>query len=253
MPPVTFGELIDPGAPTRSVRWRATGRAGGVSAHPYRGMNLALHVGDEPDDVTANRRLAADLMGVGPSAMSWMRSTHGAEVAVVSAGGEVPGVDGLVTTTPGVCLVALAADCVPLALVDVKAGVIAAVHCGWQGIGAGIVASTVARMGALGATGITAVVGPHVCGDCYPVPEQRVASLAAAVDEVTAAAACHVRDGTWFIDVGAGVRSQLTSLGISVSSVGGCTVESESWFSHRRDGITGRHGMLVAIADGQAQ
>jgi copper oxidase (laccase) domain-containing protein len=33
-----------------------------------------------------------------------------------------------------------------------------------------------------------------------------------------------------------------------VVDLGGCTVEDGRMYSHRRDGVTGRHGMLVRLA-----
>ncbi|MBU6244414.1 MAG: laccase domain-containing protein [Actinomycetales bacterium] len=225
----------------------ATGRSGGASQGPFGRLNLAGHVGDDPADVRANRRLAAAMLGVDPEHLAVVNAVHGAEVAVVEQGGEVDGVDAVVTTSPGLGLLALAADCVPLALADPQAGVIGAVHCGWKGIGAGVVPAAVDAMRALGASDISAVIGPHVCAGCYPVSLDRIEVLRSGTDPLVADQACLRTGDGWAIDVGAGVRAQLTALGVPMQSIGACTAESPELFSFRRDGITGRHGMMIAL------
>ena len=226
--------------------WAATGRAGGVSTGEYASLNLAEYVGDDPGAVAENRRRAVGLVGVGVDGLAVMGAVHGANVRVVSCGGVVPGVDALVTTSKGIALLALAADCVPLVLADARAGVIAAVHCGWRGVGAGVVAAAVATMRDLGATRIEAVVGPAICAHCYPVPAERTEYLRELVPTEVSSATCIDRDGASFIDVRAGVSMQLALLDIGVQHVNACTRESTDLFSYRRDTVTGRQGMIVS-------
>lgn len=232
----------------RTLAWAFTGREGGVSDHPYGSLNLAGNVGDDPIAVRTNRERAGAILGLERGRLAVMNAVHGAEVAVVDRAGEVDDVDALVTTEVGLGLVALAADCVPLALLDVEAGVAAAVHCGWKGIGAGIVPATVTRMRSMGAACIEAVIGPHACAACYPVHRGRIDELEASVDPDVARAAC-LRIGTqWHVDVAGGVRAQLSGLGVRFGGVDRCTVEDAALFSYRRDQVTGRHGVLVAVA-----
>lgn len=163
-----------------------------------------------------------------------MRQVHGADVAVVGdTPGDAPVCDALVAATPGVALLARAADCVPVLLGDADAGVIAAVHSGRPGLAAGVVPAAVVRMRELGATEITAWIGPHVCGACYEVPEQMRDEVAAVVPEARATTSW----GTPALDLGAGVRVQLEAAGVSrVQVVGGCTREDTDFPSYRRDG-----------------
>ncbi len=94
-------------------------------------------------------------------------------------------------------------------------------------------AAAVARMRELGATVITAWIGPHVCGACYEVPEQMRDEVAAVVPEARATTSW----GTPALDLGAGVRVQLEAAGVShVQVVGGCTREDTDFPSYRRDG-----------------
>jgi len=85
--------------------------------------------------------------------------------------GETPAVDSLVTTSTNLALAVLVADCTPVLLVDRVAGVAAAMHAGRPGMMSGIVGRTVDAMADLGASSISAAVGPSVCGRCYEVPE----------------------------------------------------------------------------------
>ncbi|MDQ1304405.1 MAG: purine-nucleoside/S-methyl-5-thioadenosine phosphorylase / adenosine deaminase [Actinomycetota bacterium] len=227
------------------VEWLMTSRRGGVGRSPFDDWNLAGHVGDDPQTVSANRAVIADLAGLAPSAVVMMRQCHSAEVAVVQAadGQEIVGVDALVTARPDIVLVALAADCVPVALADPEAGVIGAVHSGWQGMVSGVTQAAIRAMVDLGAEPgrIRAVLGPAICGPCYPVPPERVAAAAA----VAPASAAIAPDGQPGIDVRAGLEVLLADLGVQVECVGGCTAESPELFSYRRDGLTGRQGAAV--------
>ena len=225
--------------------WAATGRAGGASTGVYQSFNLAEYVGDDAGAVAENRRRVVGLVGVGVDGLAVMGAVHDANVGVVSGGGVVAGVDALVTTSKGIALLALAADCVPLVLADARAGVISAVHCGWRGVGAGVVAAAVATMRELGAVSIEAVVGPAICARCYPVPAERTEYLRELVPTEVSGVACIDREGASFIDVRAGVSMQLALLDIGVQHVNACTNESTDLFSYRRDTVTGRQGMFI--------
>ena len=219
-----------------------TDRYGGVSAAPYDELNLALEGGDDPDVCAANLRLVVDDFAPGASVAD-MRQVHGAAVALVGDGSPGrPQADALVSTVPDTVLVVRVADCIPVLLADVDAGMVAAVHSGRPGLAAGVVPAAVARMRGLGATGITAWLGPRICGACYEVPGQMRAEVGALVPEAVATTSW----GTPSLDSGAGVRAQLARLGVEVVDVAACTRESEALFSYRRDGArAGRFAGLV--------
>ena len=171
---------------------------------------------------------------------------HGADVVVVDAASPVsrPSADALVTAQPDVVLMVRAADCVPVLLVDAGAGVIGAAHCGRPGLVAGVVPATVRAMRDLGASTITAWLGPHVCGACYEVP----ADLRDSVSALVPASRATTSWGTPSLDLGAGVRAQLEADGVVVEDVARCTRESDDLFSYRRDGDrAGRQAGLVRL------
>lgn len=152
--------------------------------------------------------------------------------------------DGLVTDVRGVGLLVRVADCVPVLLADPEHGVVGAAHAGRNGLVAGVVPATVARMRDLGAERIVAWVGPSICGRCYEVPEELRREVAAAVPE----AAAETSWGTPAVDVGAGVVAQLRTEDVEVVDASRCTREDEQLWSYRRDGdAAGRLGALVWV------
>jgi YfiH family protein len=195
--------------------------------------DATLDVGDRAADDVRRAALAAVAEATGARPVI-MRQVHGADVVVTDGSGDAPPTcDALVTTTPGVALLARAADCVPVLLADPAAGIVAAAHAGRPGLAAGVVPAVVASMRGLGASGITAWVGPHVCGACYEVP----ATMRDEVAAVVPASRSETSWGTPALDLGAGVHAQLAAAGVAdVRDVGGCTRESPDLPSYRRDG-----------------
>lgn len=235
----------DPGL-TRVI----TSRAGGHSTGPYAGLNLGGHVGDDPVAVEANRSTLAEVLGIARERLLFMNQCHGASVQVV--GGPwpddepIPAGDALVTTCTDLALAVLVADCVPILVSDVQAGVVAAVHAGRPGLASGIVPATVAAMRDLGAMQLQAVVGPSVCGRCYEVPAKMRAEVAAVVPE----SATVSWTGTPALDIAAGVVAQLADAGVAVNWLPGCTREDPELYSFRSAPVTGRFaGVIVRRAD----
>lgn len=196
----------------------------------FTGVSLSLGDTAEPAVRDEALRLVAAESGAIPVLM---HQVHGAGVELVEAPGVAPTCDALVTSQPGVALLARAADCVPVLLADPASGWIAAVHSGRFGLAAGVVPSAVAALREHGADPSVAWIGPHVCGACYEVPADLQDEVAAVVPESRSTTSW----GTSALDLGAGVRAQLASAGITdVRSVDACTREDGSWPSHRRDG-----------------
>jgi len=218
-----------------------TTRAGGFSQEPYGSFNLGDHVGDDPEAVRRNRVRLAEGIGLAPARLVWMEQVHSRTVAIVDGphAEPVPVTDALVTTVPGLALVVLSADCVPILLSDDEAGVIAAVHAGRVGARIGIVPRVVEAMQAVGARPerIGAFLGPAASGRQYEVP-------AAMRDDVEAhlpGSATTTAKGTPGLDLRAGIRRQLERAGVSAVAVDPrCTIEDRTLFSHRRGAPTGR-------------
>ena len=236
------------------VRRVITTRAGGVSVSPYDSFNLGDHVGDDPEAVAANRIRLAEQIGVAAGSVVWMEQIHSRNVTVVDGPvpEPVPATDALVTTTPGLALAVLSADCVPVLLSDDDAGVIAGVHAGRVGARIGIVPATLRAMVELGARigSIGAFLGPAASGDHYEVP----ADMQADVEKHLPGSAVRTKKGTAGLDLRAGLRRQLLEAGVAGVAVDPRdTIADPSLFSHRRGAPTGRLASVIWMdPDGDA-
>jgi YfiH family protein len=80
-----------------------------------------------------------------------------------------------VTSTPGLALTVVTADCLPVLLADPKRRVVAAVHAGWRGTLSRIVEKTVGvmrqRLG-VDPGNVVAAFGPSIQACCYEVGEE---------------------------------------------------------------------------------
>jgi len=217
---------------------RFTKRTGGVSHGAFASLNLGTHVGDELADVLANREIISSK--VGPT--QYMNQVHGDRIALIEeVTDEVPTSDALVTGIPGITLAVMVADCIPLLLKSKES--VAAVHVGRRGLVNEITRKTLSVMREMGASQITAIIGPAICGSCYEVSEdvyQEVVSAHPFARSQTPA-------GTLALDLPAALRSVLSDEGIPILNKFECTFESEDYFSYRRDGVTGRQAGLISL------
>ena len=109
-------------------------RRGGASSGVFAGLNCGFGSSDQTDIVTINRDRVATAMGVGPDHLAGVHQVHSANVVTLNAPqSEKPRADALVTSTPGLALSVLTADCQPVLFADATAGVIGAAHAGWRG------------------------------------------------------------------------------------------------------------------------
>jgi polyphenol oxidase len=153
------------------VRHGFLGREGGVSTGLYASLNVGLGTQDLAEAVATNRRRALDAVAPG-AALVTCYQVHSANVVTVTAPtGDRPQGDALVTDRPGIALGILTADCAPVLLADLDAGVVGAAHAGWKGALAGVTDRTLDAMEALGAdrTRVVAAIGPCIARRSYEV------------------------------------------------------------------------------------
>jgi YfiH family protein len=219
------------------VNYSFTDRTGGLSTGAFLSRNLATHVGDDEGTVVANRVQLESFIGL---PLQFMEQVHGNTVA--SIGAEViatPTADALVTQSSGIGLAVMVADCIPLLLSSSHS--VAAVHVGRKGLMNKVALATVQQMRSHGTSGITAVVGPSICGQCYEVSQD-------VYDDVTSSfplASARTRDGGLALNLSRALIDQLESIDITVIDEGRCTFEDRELYSYRRDGVTGRQVGVV--------
>ncbi|CAN5146161.1 peptidoglycan editing factor PgeF [soil metagenome] len=225
-----------------------TDRAGGHSHGAWSSLNLGTSNGDDPTTVQRNLDELAAAMEV--DRLVRMTQVHGRDVHVATGEDDmlasVPVADALVTETPGLGLLVRVADCAPVVVADTERGIVAVVHVGRKGLVAEVARQAVGRLHALGATDLAAWIGPRACGRCYELPQDMADEVAADIP----AARSTTSWGTPAIDIGAGLRSQLADLDVTVHDIGSdlCTIEDEQFFSYRRQGQdSGRFGAVVVV------
>ena len=211
-----------------------TDRRKGSSLGVYDSLNFGFHVGDDPGAVAANRALLGNTQ--------FMNQVHGKDVVVIDQVlDHEPTCDALITTTAGVSLAVMVADCIPLLLISEK--VVAAVHVGRAGLVNKVAIKTLEQMRALGAIDIHAILGPSICGRCYEVPLQMQQEVVA----THPASLSTTSKGTPALDLPAGLIAELIAQGLTYEASPICTQEDPLYFSHRRDNPTGRFAGVVSL------
>jgi len=230
------------------IRWQIGGyvvgfttRQGGVSEGPYASLNLGRKAGDDPERADENRRIACAALDADVERLAFNYQVHSDRVLRAAVGQSVARADGLWTDEPGVPLLGMSADCLPITLVRSDGPpAVAVLHAGWKGLLAGIVA---AGVDALGGGAIAAAIGPAIGPCCYEVGEE----VAAPYRERFGDDVMHGRN----LDLWTSAERALRAARVArVDRFDRCTAcEPETFFSHRRDnGVTGRQGVIAYVS-----
>lgn len=214
-------------------------RQGGVSEGIYAGLNVGIGSRDDSDRVKENRARVAGWFDHPVERLATVHQIHSPDVVVVDASysGERPQADAMATSSPGVVLGVLSADCGPILFCDGTNGVIGAAHAGWKGALSGVLENTIDAMVTLGADRekIVACLGPSIGPDSYEVgPEfvERFLGFDAAYEEFFSPS--KQQDHAYF-DLPALTIRRLTDAGVKATTLGLDTYpDEEKFFSYRR-------------------
>jgi len=227
-------------------------RQGGLSEGVYAANNLGMHVGDNPEHVAANRQRLRQYL---PDEPFWLNQVHGTTVLNVdaAASGQLHRADAAISRQTGKVCVVMTADCLPVLLCSLDGREIAAVHAGWRGLVAGVLASAV-RSFDTSAAQLMAYLCPAISGEYFEVGEEVKDAFAAVADQ----RGYRIDDSfRWFRKQAGGdkyladlyqlARDELKSLGVARISGGDfCTYADKArFYSYRRDGVTGRMASLI--------
>lgn len=215
----------------------------GASKAPYGCFNLGDHVGDDPVAVAENRRrlkLAAGLS----NEPSWLSQVHGVGVADLDAPAPLGVADAAVTRGSAVCAI-LTADCLPLVLANDSGDTLAAAHAGWRGLAAGVIEATVRAIGVPPGS-LVAWLGPAIGPKHFEVGMEVRDAFLEWDPQALEAFEPNAR-GRCMADLWALARQRLHRLGVDrIYGGGDCTFSRvDRYYSHRRDGITGRQATLI--------
>jgi YfiH family protein len=225
---------------------------GGASAAPYASLNLGDHVGDSAAAVAENRRRLRATTGL-PAEPMWLEQVHGTRVVDLDAPARGPlgPADAAFTRRRDRVCAILTADCLPLLLAADSGDLVAAVHAGWRGLAGSVIEATVRAL----------LTAPTL----RVAPERLMAWLGPAIGPKHFEVGAEVREALLKDDLGAEgafvpnargrfmadlvelVRRRLSALGVGRIYGGGqCTyAEKDRYFSHRRDGVTGRQATMI--------
>jgi YfiH family protein len=228
--------------------------------HAFHGSaagDCGLGSGQNPEVAARNRRRAADAVLPG-APLATLYQIHSPTAVIVSQAvpdDQRPRADALVTATPGLILGIVTADCVPVLLADVEAGVIAAAHAGWRGAVAGVTDQAIAAMLSLGARTdrIVAAIGPCIARVSYEVDHafaERLLTEDAGNDRFLSDGP----HGQPHFDLEAYVAARLAAAGVRrIEALGLDTYALEDRFfsyrraTHRAEPTYGRQLSLIAL------
>jgi YfiH family protein len=146
---------------------------------------------------------------------------------------------------PGCVCAILTADCLPVLLAADSGAAVAAAHAGWRGLAGGVIEAAVRAL-ALAPESLMAWLGPAIGPRHFEVGGEVRDLILADDPEATALFAPNAR-GRFLADLPALARRRLAHLGVRRIYGGGeCTFSrADRYFSHRRDGTTGRQATLI--------
>ncbi len=107
-----------------------------------------------------------------------LNQIHGNEVVVIDNKDKIyseaqrPKADAIVCNLKEVVIGVVTADCSPILLFDNDKKIIGACHAGWRGAKSGIIAETIIAMKRLGATNISAKIGPMIQQQSYEISSE---------------------------------------------------------------------------------
>ena len=219
------------------MRYLFTDRFKGNSAGSYDSLNLALHVGDNPEHVRLNREVLAEKMDV--KNLVFMNQVHGANIEIITAKNSTKSMecDGMITNLKDIALCVMVADCIPILFYDQLQKVIAVAHAGRNGVYLKIANKIVEKMISnfnCQVKNIKVFMGPSIKSCCYEVKNDATKGFENYL---------HIKDGKIFLDIIQKCIDDLKDIGISglnidLSPI--CTCCDENYFSYRRSGVTGR-------------
>ena len=237
-------------------------RHGGFSKGHYAAFNINHYCGDCDEDISKNRALLCQLLGIDEARLVMPHQVHQTEVVAIDKAflglseeeqkARLEGVDALMTDMAGVCIGVSTADCIPILLYDKIHHASCAIHAGWRGTVRRIAEKAVAQLSSVYGSrpaDLLAQIGPGIHLESFEVGDEVYEAFA---NEGFACDA--VKMGTkWHIDLPACNRQQLLALGIPSGQINVSPIDTfqqyDLYFSARRQGInSGRifTGILMA-------
>ena len=256
-------EILIPDWPApANIRTAISTRIGGFSTEPWDSLNLAFHVGDDPQRVAENWSQLTNQLGL-PVPPQLLNQVHGTELVAAQCDGSVPTADGCFSRIIGNVCTVMTADCLPIFLCNTAGTEVAVFHAGWRGLAAGIVGRAISCFSST-PDQLMAYLGPAISQKHFEVgSEVREAFLSGtfhrhshgpvenAFLKVGNKKVGNKPDtGKWMADIYELARIALYEAGVGQIFGGDfCTYDDDRrFYSYRRDGQTGRMASLIWIS-----
>lgn len=241
-------------------------RIGGLSLPPYESLNLGFHVGDVPETVLKNRECLATTIKIPLSDFTVAKQIHSGTVTIVTEQMKgcgaadydtaVEATDAMITAVPGLCLVVLTADCVPLLLFDPRTRVVAAVHAGWRGSVKLIARKTVEILNQefnCDPADLLVGIGPSIGPGNYEIGPEVISQVEDTLGNTEGYISRELPDGKGYFNLWEANRRQIMEAGIPTQNIEVariCTYcNAHLFFSARHDkGKTGRFGTGIMLS-----
>ncbi|MGE0882544.1 MAG: peptidoglycan editing factor PgeF [Blastocatellales bacterium] len=219
-------------------------RLGGVSPLPVDALSLGNFSQDERDNVAENRRRFLAALEADDWSLVTARQIHSANIrSVVDAADALtdpqPG-DALTANVARVMLAIQTADCMPILIADERTRAFAAVHAGWRGTLAGIVARTVERMQQRHGShpeDLHAAFGPAICAEVFEVGPEVLQAFRDSYDYAEELFSKLQPNGKGHVNLNLANARQLVDAGVCADRIydsGLCTVlRNDLFFSYR--------------------
>jgi len=217
---------------------------GGAGADCFGNFNLALHVGDEPGTVSANRELLEKYYKL-PSSPKWINQTHSSDCIRVDSKFSSTEADASYSRTSGLVCGVLTADCMPVFVCDKRGTIVGIAHAGWRGLVVGVIESLIEEMNVEGSE-LLVHLGPAISQSAYEVGSE-VKTQFLNRNSIFERSFIE-KNGKYYLDLYDGAKVILEGYGITSISGGDCCTyeDSKQFFSFRRDGIcSGRMAHLI--------
>ncbi len=247
----------------KHIKALCTTREGGRSLPPFESFNLALHVGDDPEDVEWNRQQLSKQAQL-PSTPFWLDQQH-TDVAIELRHNSIPKIspppiaDASWTTQKGCVSIVMTADCLPLLITNKQGTLVSAIHAGWKGLHLGIVTKTITEVllkeKSIQAEDLLVWIGPAISAKHFEVGQDvldsfvRKESNNRAFFTEIAPQYRSISEPKYLADLVGMVRQELNNMGVT-EVFGGefCTyAQSDLFYSYRRSGKTGRIASCIWI------
>lgn len=227
----------------KNVRAFATTRRGGVSQAHYQGLNLGMHVGDNPERVQRNRQRVVEQLAM-PSNPVWLNQTHSTEVIHLQPQPTTMiDADGSFTQVANRVCAVMTADCLPVLLCNTAGTKVAAVHAGWRGLANGIIEQALTQFD----DDVMAWLGPAIGPNAFEVGADVVEAFCDVDCRAIAAFTPGHHEGKWLANIYQLATQRLNRAGVTdVTSSNLCTYsDAEQFYSYRRESVTGRQATFI--------